>query len=168
MKTIKQYPTQEYLQSVFNYENGALHWKIKPRGWGKKELRAGESGTRGYRNIGILGQSYREHRLIWIFHNGDICQHLIVDHINKDTRDNRIENLRTITQSQNLYNSDRKGFYIDERLKKNKYIGQISVNGKHITKGFDEEWKAVAWAKEYREKMSEIPIDNTIDCSIIE
>lgn len=41
------------------------------------------------------------HRLKWLYYNGDIPKGYIVDHINNDSTDNRLENLQLITRSEN-------------------------------------------------------------------
>jgi hypothetical protein len=43
-----------------------------------------------------------EHRRVWISHNGQIPAGMVVHHINKDTADNRIENLRLVSPSEHI------------------------------------------------------------------
>lgn len=78
---------------------------------------------------------------------------LMVDHINHDTLDNRRENLRVCTQTQNLQNrsgamgrskTGLRGVCFDRA--RNKFLAQISVNGNRINLGrfkTAEEAKAV-------------------------
>lgn len=56
-----------------------------------------------------------------------------IDHINHDTLDNRRENLRYVTTSQNSMNRKSKGFYWDKT--RNKWLAHITVDGKHIHLG---------------------------------
>jgi len=44
------------------------------------------------------------HRLVWQAFHGPVPSNKFVDHINGDTRDNRIENLRLVTPSQSSAN----------------------------------------------------------------
>jgi len=59
--------------------------------------------TAGYREVSILGKSYRSHRLAWLLHYGEEPKNQI-DHINGVRDDNRIENLRDTTQAENCKN----------------------------------------------------------------
>ncbi|WPJ55995.1 hypothetical protein RCIP0099_00042 [Klebsiella phage RCIP0099] len=74
----------------------------------------------GYRRVtwdrGKLGR-VREyaHRLVWFMHYGDIPEGLMVDHINLDRCDNRIENLRLVDKSGNAQNSKWKGYFWAKR-----------------------------------------------------
>ena len=54
----------------------------------------------GYRYVEINGISYYSHRLIWFMHYGTWPKGQI-DHINGIKDDNRIENLREATASEN-------------------------------------------------------------------
>ena len=112
---------QQYLRECFYYLNGKLIWKRRPRshfnsdrGWNSFNTNyayreAGcvfrRSGRPERFTIGINGKRYLRHRLIWIFHNGDIPDDLIIDHINGDTLNDQIENLRLVTLEINANNS---------------------------------------------------------------
>ena len=92
------------------------------------------SDNKGYNacNILIDGNKRKmfEHRLVWklAYPEWDIFDSSInnvIDHENRSRRDNRLENLRNITQSQNMLNTQGKGF----RLTPNgRYCAEIRVN----------------------------------------
>lgn len=63
----------------------------------------------GYIRVRIDGREYRAHRLIWEMFNGPIPSDLLVDHIDRDVYNNRIENLRLATRTENNANSKSKG-----------------------------------------------------------
>jgi hypothetical protein len=92
---------QRYLQVLFSYdaETGHLYWKVR-RGRCAAGKRAGNIMKRGYRQVAVDGRTYYEHRIIWMLVNGPFEGD--IDHINCDRADNRLENLRVATRSQNL------------------------------------------------------------------
>lgn len=65
---------------------------------------AGVIGNRGYIIIHIAGKPYLAHRLAWLYIYGYLPENGI-DHINKKKDDNRICNLREVSQSCNMRNS---------------------------------------------------------------
>lgn len=58
----------------------------------------------------IDGKQYMRyaHRVIWFLCNGDIPDKMVIDHIDRNKLNNKITNLRLITQQQNLLNKNNK------------------------------------------------------------
>jgi hypothetical protein len=94
--------TQEYLLKTFLYKDGILIWKNS-----RPKINAGSiAGTindNGYIIVGLNRKRYKAHILIWMLHYG-VWPNKLIDHINGIKCDNRIENLREATKSQNEQN----------------------------------------------------------------
>jgi hypothetical protein len=101
MKTIKTLPKKTELQEIFEYRDGNLYWK-KTYAKAKKGAIVGWVEKNGYKAASLNGVRYRLHRLVFEFHYENCPD--ILDHINGDRSDNRIENLRPATISQNNVN----------------------------------------------------------------
>lgn len=56
-------------------------------------------------------------RLVWVMHNGDIPEGMVVDHKNRIRTDNRLDNLRLATVQQNAANATRKDDFYTSRYK---------------------------------------------------
>lgn len=69
----------------------------------------------GYRVIGINGVRHSAHRLAWLHVHGEWPAQNI-DHINGDRSDNRIENLRDVSQQTNTLNRKRVRSDADESV----------------------------------------------------
>lgn len=92
------------LLSVLRYEKdtGIFFWKIRPA----RNVFVGDVAgnlNRGYVSITIDKKVYKAHRLAWFYIYGKWPQKQI-DHINGNPSDNRISNLRDVTDSINRQN----------------------------------------------------------------
>lgn len=101
MKHMKEYPSQDEVRELFDYKDGKLFWKKKISRKVVVGREAGCVGAKGYTHIIVEGKLYQAHRLIWIYHHGDIPEGLYVDHVNEIKDDNSIENLRLLNNKQN-------------------------------------------------------------------
>ena len=74
----------------------------------------------------------RGHRLAWFLHYGALPINQ-VDHIDGNKINNKIENLRDVTNQQNQFNrTTAKGYYFDKRTNKFKAAIQINQKVKHL------------------------------------
>lgn len=92
--------------AIFSYEDGLLLWKSGKQGRGCVEgRRAGTKTTRGYFAVMVDGEKNYVHRIVWEMFNGQINNDLCIDHIDGNCANNRIENLRLVSLSENQRNS---------------------------------------------------------------
>ena len=95
--------TQNQVKSLFDYRDGKLFWKeSRAKGKIKSGDEAGSIGSRGYKRVTIGYKEYPLHKIIYLWHHGNIPN--VIDHINNDSLDNRIENLRESNSLTNMYN----------------------------------------------------------------
>lgn len=114
--------------NVFAYDNGNLIWKIKPsRQYNVGDI-AGSVYNTGYVRVKLKGKRFMAHRIVWELHNGEIPKGYMIDHINGDKTDNRIENLRIATRAQNASNTLAKNYYV---TRNGKYQVDVKCGGKH-------------------------------------
>lgn len=119
--------TKLYLNKIFLYKDGELYWKNS----GKK---AGHLKNKNYYCVGLNNKEYKIHRIIYIMMFDDSS--CLVDHIDNNRLNNRIENLRPTTVLFNNWNaklkktntSGAKGVSWVKRTKS--WRVQIRVNGK--------------------------------------
>jgi hypothetical protein len=91
------------LQDRYEYRDGGLWVRKQFNSQSKIGQRAGSSLRDGYRQVRVNGKKHREHHLVWLLHTGALPVGEL-DHINCIRDDNRIENLRECTRSQNMQN----------------------------------------------------------------
>jgi len=132
--------TQEELKESLHYnpETGIFTWIIKKSGI-TCNSRAGYISIRGYEKIKINGKLYSSHRLAWLYMNNKFPAEEI-DHINGNTSDNRIINLRDISKRRNQGNRaiHRKGKLVGAVFmpKIKKWRAQIMINKEIIYLGY--------------------------------
>ena len=68
-----------------------------------KENKSASAGGR-YKAVMIDGLMIYVHKLVWMMHNNWIEPDGVIDHINRDSLDNRIENLRVVSHTENMVN----------------------------------------------------------------
>jgi hypothetical protein len=90
---------QNYLNSLFKYENGKLFWKTSKAKRIKIGQEAGSHRSKGYFVVGVNGFNYGVHRIIFAMHNGFMPK--MIDHIDGNPSNNKIENLRSANHSEN-------------------------------------------------------------------
>ena len=143
--------TREYLLWLFHYdrENGKLYWKnhwcnaTKGRFLGKQ---VGNLDVNGYLRVTINYKRYLVHRIIF-FLESRIIGNFFIDHINGDTIDNRILNLRVSNNRRNQQNQHkhRNGKLVGTSFHKviKKWQSRIVIKKKNIHLGyFDTEIEA--------------------------
>ena len=100
--------TAERLRQLMTYqpETGELHWIVRPSYCMREGDRVGGKNSTGYVTAKIDGKSYQVHRLVWLYVHGQWPK-AEIDHINGEKSDNRIDNLRDVSRSQNMLNQHR-------------------------------------------------------------
>jgi len=97
--------TRNELMSWLRYEpeTGLFYWRAAPARRCSVGAEAGHKNGQGYREIELRGKVYQAHRIAWLFETGEWPE-FEVDHKNGVRDDNRIDNLRAATKSQNQHN----------------------------------------------------------------
>jgi len=135
--------THEYLKKLLSYdkETGLFFWNIS-KGTIKAGKKAGFKQSKGYIQISIDNKQYFAHRLAWLYIHGAWPINLI-DHIDQNKENNKIENLRDVTKEINFQNqskshSNNKTNLLGVHYKKSidKYAARIKSNGKDYFLGY--------------------------------
>jgi len=141
--------TQEEVRRLFEYRDGNLFWKNRPRSDFKSDLawkqwnpkHAGKKAgchSMLYASVAINKVHYPLHRIIFLWHHGYLPE--IVDHADCNPKNNDITNLRAATKAENQRNSGMfahntsgiKGVIWSKACKK--WTARVKVNGygKHL------------------------------------
>jgi len=91
--------TQDKLRKYFYYKDGMLFQRLRRAGVRINNPVGAPINSTGYRSFGFFGSSTLLHRAIFLYYKGFLPK--IVDHIDQDKTNNRIENLRESTRSGN-------------------------------------------------------------------
>lgn len=140
---MKEIPPIVFDRLSYNHETGDFTWiyinKAHPRLFGKKAGAVISCKNKTSRLvIKIDGVAFFAHRLAWFLFNKE--QPNIIDHINGDSLDNRISNLRNVTTKENAKNHGKKfnksGLPCGVRLlPSGKFQSRIRCNKKEIVIG---------------------------------
>lgn len=128
--------TQDRVKKLITYDplSGEVTWNINISGI-KKGSKAGSISTdksgRKYHNIRLDTFAFRTHRIIYLYMTGKFPKGL-VDHLNGDTLDNRWENLKDVTHSENARNcskrKDNTSGYTGVNWRNDTNKWQVSIN----------------------------------------
>ena len=141
MKMASKTITQSDLKNLFRYrDDGSLIRTVPTSNRVKAGDVAGTKDKDGYIVINLRGKQRKAHHLVWLYHYGYMPK--MIDHINRNKSDNRIENLRLTNKSLNAFNSKIqsnntsgcKG--VSYIRKSNRWESAIKINGKKIILGY--------------------------------
>jgi len=147
---MNELPSLATLNDLFIYNpiNGKLYNKTsRPRG--RKGAETGTDHSGGYRRLKLDYKYYLVHRVIWKMVTGKEPAPEI-DHINHQRGDNRMENLREVTRSENQQNASKRkdnvsgvtGVYWDKAT--SRWKAEVQVEGNRIYLGyFIQRWHAI-------------------------
>ncbi len=144
---------QEYLKEVLNYcpDTGVFTWLKSLSKKTKIGSAAGTLMSTGYVQIKINGKLYKSYHLAWLYMTGELVKDQI-DHVNRCRSDDRFDNLREATRSQNQGNrkkridgsSKYKG--VGWCKKSNKWRARITLNSKEKILGYFQSEEDAAFA----------------------
>ena len=154
-----QYLTKDYLNYLFEYKNGELFWKNKTSPFSNMlpGQKAGNFGKENYQYVSFNKIRKPLHSVIYCMFYGKLPK--LIDHIDGNVLNNKIENLREASFNQNSWNrklnsnskSGCKNVFWNKRLKKWQVRLQIYKKKKEF--GFYEDLElADLVAQEVRDK----------------
>lgn len=150
--------SQERVREEFDYDYDAGCLIRKEDQYGRIVNRScgHKPDANGYGQVRIDGKTYKTHRIIWLWHYGSWPDGEI-DHRDQNKMNNRIENLRDATRSDNqhnlgMYSNNSSGYPgVSFHKHTNKYKAKIRVNNKDIYLGLfdtkEEAYSAYQMAK---------------------
>ena len=138
--------TQDELKQHLHYnsDTGVFTWLKNPSRnkqwntmWPGKI--AGSVTEKGYLRIRLLNRGWRAHRLAFLYVHGFMPSE--IDHIDGNKLNNKIENLRAVTHSENMRNAKRyptntSGITgVTYRKSSNQWLAYITIHQKRIHMG---------------------------------
>ena len=147
-------PPLDYLREILDYnpETGVLTWRARPiehfkslrsfKMWNTRYagIEAGTNSPASYKSVRLDGNSFLTHRIAYFMHYGIEPDN--IDHINHDGMDNRIENLRSVSNEENMKNrtlqsNNKSGVNGVSWFKNmNKWVAKIAVDNKDKHLGY--------------------------------
>lgn len=135
--------TVERLRALLHYDQATgVFTRRVSRGGSAAGSVAGCPDKDGYVMLMVDRVSYKAHRLAWLYFHGEWPSG-DVDHINEQTGDNRIINLRQASRSENMQNrsaanrGNRSGFLGVSR-NNGRWFAQITVARKRVHLGYHD------------------------------
>lgn len=190
MMKINELPPLEYLKEILELDPSlpsGLRWKLKPPEYYKSincylrfvkhfcgKMAGFSHAIRKYFLVFInyngKARNYRAHRIVYsLYHNIDISNELVIDHIDRNPKNNKIENLRLVSQATNSANknisiknkSGVEGVFFDE--KRLLWSVSIGVRNKNHSLGSFVNFDDAVKARKHAEKLRDENLDNNLD-----
>lgn len=158
-------PDRAYVREAlaYNARTGEFRWRQRPlahfqadrhrRIWNSRLAGAvtGWVMPRGYRQIRLDDRLYLAHRLAWLIIHGEPVP-LVIDHVDGNPGNNRIDNLRPASQAENIANSrmhyDNPTGVKGVRFSKGgRFNARIKINYREINLGTFDTLEAAAEAR---------------------
>lgn len=151
--------TQQKTLELFDYRDGNLFWKPRIMSRGRPSVldgrKVGCPNGSGYITVVHNKRKYYLHQLIFLMHHGYIPSN--IDHVDGIGSNNRIENLREASVSQNMQNtklntlntSGFKGVHFNKQKKK--WQAKLWLHGKQIARAFETKELAIDFMELLRE-----------------
>ena len=136
--------TQQDFIDRFEYRDGKLFYKNR-EGHMAQGSEVGTVDKDGYLKTLIKRKPYRLHRIIFMMHHGYLPK--LLDHIDGNPANNKIENLRPVTISQNNLNrgkhkSNTSGYKgVTWVATQNRYSSRIAIDKKRFFLGYFDDPK---------------------------
>lgn len=145
--------TQARAKEYFNYDplTGVLFFKERqrheftPATYAKHMKKVGKPAggimkLEGYRKVCVDGKYHPAHRIAWLIMTGEYVQYpdFEIDHINGNPDDNRWENLRKVTKSENQRNAS-------QRINNTSGVHGVNWKPKYNNTPGDGRWVARIW-----------------------
>lgn len=89
----------------YTYKEGKLFFKRNLNSKQREGQEVGSLDNRGYLKVGLDRKKYLVHRLIFLMHHGHLPE--LLDHIDRNKLNNKIENLRECDKEVNSWNRDK-------------------------------------------------------------
>jgi hypothetical protein len=174
-------PTVQMLHECFHYQDGRLYYKTRPRShfaddrthhtWNTRNagreagvIQVGRTGNLRCK-ITLSPHTLRRYQVVWAMHRGEWVD--LIDHVNRDSLDDRMENLRLASPGQNAANARKhrdnssgyKGVFWRKDIQK--WFARIRVDGKNLHLGvFDDPEQAhEAYKEAARKEMGAFSFD---------
>lgn len=154
-----------------------LRWKKqRPRSRSRAGDQAGsilqKTNNKKYWQVKLFDTVFKVHRIVYLLKNGSIDRNKVVDHIDGDGTNNKVENLRLVTYFENAHNkvvSQNKKLSV-KNVKESRrfYFGVFEVMGEIVSlkvekKDYPDDKSALSYLVQQIEDLRQKYISNCVD-----
>ncbi|EQB8059072.1 HNH endonuclease [Enterobacter hormaechei] len=141
---------RQFLEVDGSCESG-LRWKVDAGTRAKKGAMAGSLDNHGYYYVKIDGVKYKAHRLVWAIVNGEIPDGMSIDHIDRNTKNNKLNNLRVADPKLQAANRNCNNTGSLSVRSSGRIDASICINKKRFFRSGRDKSELIKWIEEVRE-----------------